>query len=139
MGQGLLHPHLVSDRPLFDLRSPAATYNWIAQQEKSVSIPRPRIDKLLEVLVKYSEKAAVTQIQHLHAWMIAENWPGTEDDLEGLVRGLHALAPATFYYRDGFIALKASLDAFYAEIRASLLAYESLVAPYLASMNSGIA
>lgn len=123
-------------RPLFDLRSPAATSAWIAEQEASVAVPRPRIDRLLSVLSKYSDKAAATQIQHLHAWMIADDWNGTESELEGLVRGLHALAPASFYFEDGFIALNATIEALFAEIRVSLEAYEDadLVAPYLASL-----
>ncbi len=124
-------------RSLFELRSPAQTAAWIAEQEANVAIPKPRIDSLLAILVKYSDKAAATQIQHLHAWMIADGWEGTQSELEGLVRGLHALAPASFYFEDGFIALNATVEALYAEIRASLEAYEDagLVAPYLQSLG----
>lgn len=126
-----------SMRSLFELRSPEATAAWVAQQESSVAVPRPRIDSLLSILSKYSDKAAATQIQHLHAWMITEGWDGTQGELEGLVRGLHALAPASFYFEDGFIALNASIEALYAEIRVSLEAYEDagLVAPYLESLG----
>ncbi|UIX30764.1 ATP-binding protein [Streptomyces sp. GQFP] len=125
-----------SIRPLFDLRSPADTANWIRQQEASVSVPRPRIDRLVQVLEKFSDKPVATKIQHLHAWMIADNWTGAESELEGLVRGLHALAPVSFFYQDGYIALNASIEALYSEIRASLEVYEDggMVAPYLASM-----
>ncbi|WP_159037240.1 ATP-binding protein [Streptomyces specialis] len=125
-----------SIRPLFDLRSPADTAAWIKQQEASVSVPRPRIDRLVQVLEKFSDKPVATKIQHLHAWMIADNWTGAESELEGLVRGLHALAPVSFFYQDGYIALNASIEALYSEIRASLEVYEDggMVAPYLASM-----
>lgn len=129
----------VSIRPLLDLRTPSETREWIEEQARRVSVPRPRIDQLLRVLQKYSDKAAATQIQHLHAWMIAEGWEGLEDELEGLVRGLHALAPSTFYYQDGFIALNASVQALYDEIRDTLAEYEeaTLVEPYLDSMADG--
>lgn len=126
-------------RPLLDRRTPTETRAWIEEQVRRVTVPRPRIDQLLRVLQKYSDKAAATQIQHLHAWMIAEGWEGLEDELEGLVRGLHALAPCTFYYQDGFIALNASIQALYDEIRETLAEYEeaSLVGPYLESMAEG--
>lgn len=91
----------------------------------------------MQVLEKFSDKPVATKIQHLHAWMIADDWSGTESELEGLVRGLHALAPVSFFYQDGYIALNASIEALYSEIRASLEVYDDggMVAPYLASMS----
>jgi hypothetical protein len=125
-----------SIKPLFELRSPAETAMWIRQQEESVSVPRPRIDQLVQMLDRYSDKPVATKIQHLHAWMLSEGWMGTEGELEGLVRGLHALAPISFFYQDGYIALNSSIEALYAEIRRTLETYEdgTMVAPYLASM-----
>jgi hypothetical protein len=126
-------------RPLFELRSPAATRDWVTDQEAAVRVPRPRIDQIVSLIVEYSEAPASTNITHLHAWMMSKGYEGLEDELHGLVRGLHALAPESFYFDEGVVALNATPEALYAEIRSTLEAYDNddLVGPYLSTLTDG--
>lgn len=127
-----------SIRPLFNLHSPAETRLFVADLAEATHVPRPRIDTLIQMLVKYGDQEAPISLDYLHAYMITQKWEGKKDDLEGLVRGLQALAPKAFFYDGHVIALNATPEALYAEIRSTLEAYddEQLVAPYLASIAS---
>jgi hypothetical protein len=127
-------------RPLFDARTPEETRAWVDRQAEKVRVPRPPVSVLVEVLVEHSERKTPIVLDSLAAHLVHKGHDLSTAEIDGLVRGLGALAPKSVYVDGKFIALNASPASLYAEIRQSLDVFDAeLVSDYLETVPRGAA
>lgn len=118
-------------RSLFECHGPSETREWIEAQKAESRVPTPPVAVLVDVLLKYSEGKQVTDVSALGAYLRAEGHDMDATQVEGLVRGLDALAPKALYFDGRVIALNASPEALFREVRETLDQYdEDLVSAY---------
>lgn len=123
-------------RELLDRRTPQETRQWIEQQTSKTSIPKPPINKIVETLVTYSERRAPTKISSLSMALSMQGYDYSDDEVHGLIRGIHALAPKSVFTDGTVVALNATPDALLRELDSNLAEYDqNLVGAYRDTMK----
>lgn len=122
-------------RDLFNRRSPQETSDWVDEQQQKTAVSRPPIAKVVSILVDYSERKGRMTISALGGMLATEGYDLDDEEVAGLVRGLHALAPKSVFADGTVVALNASPGALLREIDDNLNEYDQeLVGPYREAM-----
>lgn len=119
-------------RTLFERRTPEETRAWVDEQSAAARVPAPPVSALVDCLVKHSDRKRPTSHEALGAYLTADGYDLSLEEIEGLIRGLAALAPKSIYNDDRVVALNATPAGLYAELRSSLDQFDNdLVHDYL--------
>lgn len=122
-------------RKLLDCKTPADTEAWVERQSAEARTPRPPVQKIVEILMRYSETKSATNVSHLSAYLNTEGCDLDDTEVAALVQGLQSLAPKSIYTDGTAIALNTSPAALLREVHETLMEYDQdLVGQYLATI-----
>lgn len=110
-------------KELFVLHTPAQTKKWVDDLSEAAPTDRPPIDQIIEVILEFGETSEAINLDQLFAYMHTRKWNGTKEELGGMVRGIQALAPQSFSFESGIVALDASPDALFTEMQTTIASF----------------